>query len=207
MIAYKTTTRTPATNTLLADANILRDNLTIPEVGSRSDELDRSLAVASRIIESYCDRTFVSQIYYGWYYEPDYLVPVIPITLRHYPVTNVIEFEHAPISDTSLVFTALPWVSDIHYRLDDSGRLAVMERVDAGTLRVEYQAGLATIPPDLAEVALQLARDIFLRRARESTIEQETIPDQASASYFEATELLTMPQKRVLDTYRNLWVM
>ena len=207
MIAYKTTVATPATSHLLADADILRNNLTIPEVGSRSDELDRSLSVASRIIERYCDRTFASQIYYGWYYEPDYLVPVIPITLRHYPVINVIEFEHALISDTSLVFTALPWVSDIHYRLDDSGRLMVTERVEAGILRIEYEAGFATIPTDLAEVALQLARDIFLRRARESTIEQETIPDQASASYFETTELLTMPQKRVLDTYRNLWML
>ena len=148
MIAYKTEVKTAATSLLLADANILRNNLTVPEVGSRSDELDRSLAVASRIIERYCDRTFPQQTYLSWYYEPDYLVPVVPITLRHYPVTSIVDFDYAPISTISLVFTVLPWVPDIHYRLDNSnGRLMLVERVDAGTLRIEYEACLLYTSP------------------------------------------------------------
>ena len=205
MRPYKTEVLTDRTSDKLADSDVLRRNLVIPEQGSSSDELERCNQAASRIVERYCDRVFSSQGYRSWVFNEDYQVPVVRLYLPQYPVSSVTEFESSPPKEVN--FTPLTWEADLDYRIDGSdGVLFILERIPAGMLRVSFTAGYSQVPADIAEVVLQLTRDIFLRRARESTIEQESIPDQASASYFETTELLSMPQKRVLDTYRNLQV-
>ena len=205
MRPYKTELITDRDSDKLADTEILRRNLTVPDQGSRSDELERCNTAARRIVERYCDRVFSEQSYRSWIFNEDYQVPVSRCYLPQYPVSTITEFDTSPPKETA--FAPLPWVEDIDYRIDGAdGVIFLTEKVPAGMLRISFTAGYATIPGDIAEVVLQLTRDIFLRRARESTIEQESIPDQASASYFESTELLSMPQKRVLDTYRNLQV-
>ena len=211
MRPYNTIVTTPATDTKLIDTNILRVNLNIPEQGSRSDELERSATAAAEIVQHYCDRIFYPQTYQSSFFQegesPPYPLPVY-FHFNEYPLASVVLFEYGDIEAGVFHWKTENFRPEpqVDFRFDSAaGVLTYLNNDYHQYLRITYEAGYSNIPADLIEVVLELTRDLFLRRARESAIEQESIPDQASASYFETTELLSMSQKRVLDTYRNIW--
>lgn len=207
MRAYKTDIVTPNAGGLPVDINIVRANLALPEGGARDVELERSSFAALKIVESYCDRAFLEQVYMTWFFIEKVIDPVFTLTLPYYPITSPLVIRSGKPDNGRLIFNTVSWVADLDFRVNpQDGVIAVFDKFPDETVTIQYQAGLSSLPKDLEEIILQLSRDIFLRRTRESTVESESIPDQASASYFESSDLLTLPQKRVLDTYRNIWI-
>jgi hypothetical protein len=93
------------------------------------------------------------------------------------------------------------------YLLDRGGVLKPLKRFSGKTIVVTYTGGYTSLPADLAQACVEIAKEIYLRRSRSASVSNEQAENVAVAfdtSLFGAG--LSPAARILLDGYRRLEV-
>lgn len=139
----------------LTNLSDVKESLGIPSSDTTRDNLCiRKINQATRAIEAYCSRRFLSTVYT----QEEYAATQIDeLVLRQRPVISLTSLE---IRDAGLNIDNWETIDpQLYFTDDNAGVLNLMFNAKGhwNRYRVTYTAGYATIPEDLAEACVSLA--------------------------------------------------
>jgi hypothetical protein len=159
--------------------------------------LSSAIAAATYTAEAHCGRTFAEQAMTEHFHHPQ-----STLLLSQTPVTAI-----ASVQDVDGTDIPYWWMQgDILKPMRMSGnswRFASHFRDDYIT--VKYTGGYTLLPPDLSQAITDIAKEVYLGRARSGAVSAENIEGIANTEYV-ATGLTAMTPltRAMLDRYRTL---
>jgi hypothetical protein len=173
----------------LTDLATVKDELNIS--GTEADaKLTRYIQEASAAAQQFCNRVFAVESIRDQFWPMRDAIPSplpggeMPLQLTTWPLVSV----------ESVVENGTALVEDVDYKIDaDMGQLI---RLDANgyprrwptfAIVVEYDAGYATIPPDVRGKIVRMVTARYFAGGRDPSLRSENIPGVRDASWWVAT--------------------
>ena len=183
--------KTAAASHSLATLADVKSELNIATTDHTNDTLlNRYIAEASKAIENFCNRTFVSETMIDNFfprremYYPTAMDGVDPIQLVRWPIISITSVSE---NDTALVAGTDYFADKAHgqlVRLDVNSYPRMWPTL---IIVVEYVAGYATIPSDVSAAAIRTVAQRYFARARDPMLRSEEVPGVWRADYWVQT--------------------
>jgi hypothetical protein len=184
-----TTVITPALSYDLTTLAVVKDELRVTDAASDTF-ISRQIAWASAAATSYCDRVFQVETIKDEFWAPRDFYPGL---LDGRP--DILQLTRWPaVTITNVTEDGVALVVTTDYRIDlEHGQLL---RVDANAyprpwpavaIAVQYTAGYATIPVDVADAVVRMVKTRWFARERDPMLRGESIPGVRDVQYWVPT--------------------
>lgn len=188
----------------LVTLNDTKDYLGV-SVNTDDDLIKRLINSATKMIENYCDRRFLSTAYSNERYSGDgghYLF------LRNYPATSLTSIEYMTGDYNSPNWEAYDSEFYSIVTTDEKNGGVIYNDIPfyggENNLRVNYTAGYTTIPEDIQQACLDLV-SWFYKKRKTHGIKSESLGDR-SVTYFDikgSSPITDLGLDEMLDPYKT----
>lgn len=186
-----TTVVTPASSYDLVDLATVKDDLMITDTSSDAF-LSRVITRVSAEAKLFCNRVFqvetVLDKIFPWRDDVHFTVVsgerMQPVQLTRWPITaspTVTEDGTALVEGTDYL---VKYDVGQLVRLDTNGRPKAWRSLP---ISAQYQAGFATVPPDVQDAAIRLINISWFGRTRDRMLRQENVPNVLEQSWWFAS--------------------
>ena len=190
------TITTPAVSYLLTDLPTVKAELDLTSTDANRDAvLTRYILACSQAIQTYCNRNFAVETIQDQFF-PQRDAPISPIIgglsplqLSKWPIVSIASVVEWAMSTTPYTLTAgADFLAD-----DDNGSLTRLDkflypkRWSIVPITVIYQAGYASIPPDVIDACITFVKFRYFARMRDPSLKSENVAGVYEASYLWGT--------------------
>jgi len=186
-----------------------RENPTLSDTGAISDEvLSSMIESASSLIESFCQKKFVSDSYTETLSgDGDY-----SLFLSHTPITNLTSITQRDSTGTEYEYSEDDLIIDPEtgeVRVDYESQLDSDPSVWLrGFRNVEavYEAGYSAVPEVVQEAVAQLTASIWASSSTDQMVKSEELGDWSATYKDDTSDLITQSVRALLAPYRRVIV-
>ena len=166
--------------------------------GTKTSLITNLINRATDLIESYCDRRFISTAYTNEVYDG---MGAHTIVLKQFPVTAIssLQYRNAYFPEFTSNWTT---IDSSYYDYKSSGIVYYTMKFSNSVLhyRISYTAGYTTIPNDLAQACIELV-SYFMAQTKDKGMQSERLGDY---SYTRAqTTLKNAGILEIVDSYKR----